>query len=61
LLVADSFWEKSTAGWWLISRANRLLIPSALSLAAGKLLHLVFFLKESCGNPWPFLEALGLF
>jgi hypothetical protein len=25
LLVAGSFWEKSTAGWWLISRANRLL------------------------------------
>jgi hypothetical protein len=24
LLVADSFWEKSTAGWWLIIRANRL-------------------------------------
>jgi hypothetical protein len=24
LLVADSFREKSTAGWWLISRANRL-------------------------------------
>jgi hypothetical protein len=26
LLVADSFWEKSTAGWWLISRANRLVV-----------------------------------
>jgi hypothetical protein len=25
LLVAGSFWEKSTAGWWLISRANRLI------------------------------------
>jgi hypothetical protein len=24
LLVAGSFREKSTAGWWLISRANRL-------------------------------------
>jgi hypothetical protein len=22
--VAGSFWEKSTAGWWLISRTNRL-------------------------------------
>jgi hypothetical protein len=24
LLVAGLFWMKSTAGWWLISRANRL-------------------------------------
>jgi hypothetical protein len=24
LLVAGLFWEKSTAGWWLISRKNRL-------------------------------------
>jgi hypothetical protein len=23
LLVAGLFWEKSTAGWWLISQANR--------------------------------------
>jgi hypothetical protein len=26
LLVAGSFWEKSTAGWWPISRANRLVV-----------------------------------
>jgi hypothetical protein len=32
LLVADSFWEKSTAGWWLISRANRLLFSIAQCL-----------------------------
>jgi hypothetical protein len=25
LLVAGLLWEKSTAGWWLISQANRLL------------------------------------
>jgi hypothetical protein len=24
LLVAGLFWEKSTAGWWLISQANRI-------------------------------------
>jgi hypothetical protein len=23
LLVAGLFWEKSTAGWWLISQTNR--------------------------------------
>jgi hypothetical protein len=27
-LVAGLFWEKSTAGWWLISQANRLLARS---------------------------------
>jgi hypothetical protein len=30
LLVAGSFWEKSTAGWWLISRANRLEVDHLL-------------------------------
>jgi hypothetical protein len=30
LLVADSFWEKSTAGWWLISRANRLFAAAVV-------------------------------
>jgi hypothetical protein len=32
LLVADLFWEKSTAGWWQINQANSLTIsqlPSA--------------------------------
>jgi hypothetical protein len=28
LLVAGLFWEKSTAGWWLISRANSLIIST---------------------------------
>jgi hypothetical protein len=28
-LVADLFWEKSTAGWWLTSQANRTLIRTS--------------------------------
>jgi hypothetical protein len=37
LLVVDLFWEKSTAGWCLISQANRLStlrIPEVWSLSA---------------------------
>jgi hypothetical protein len=33
LLVAGSFWEKSTAGWWLISRANRVWVAVTLPVA----------------------------
>jgi hypothetical protein len=28
--VAGLFWEKSTAGWWLISRANMSLLLSCM-------------------------------
>jgi hypothetical protein len=31
LLVAGLFWEKSTAGWWLISRTNMLLIRAHIN------------------------------
>jgi hypothetical protein len=31
LLVADLFWEKSIAGWWLISQANRVSIWNVCS------------------------------
>jgi hypothetical protein len=32
LLVAGLFWEKSTAGWWLISQANRLPVLRSCSV-----------------------------
>jgi hypothetical protein len=41
LLVAGSSWEKSTAGWWLISRANRLLWTLSKRLGGSPPSHLL--------------------
>jgi hypothetical protein len=47
LLVAGSFWEKSTAGWWLISRANRLLVEFVITIVKVRF-NYSLALKKSC-------------
>jgi hypothetical protein len=61
LLVAGLFWEKSTAGWWLISRTNRLSLYALLSItnSLGMSHSLRSLLTESSqvslGRPLPLL------
>jgi hypothetical protein len=44
LLVTDLFWDKSTVGWWLISQANRLM--NAVSCTYSLQISL------GCNCPW---------
>jgi hypothetical protein len=46
LLLAGLFWEKSTAGWWLISQANRAMIKWSIRV------YMVCIVLDSQDSKW---------